>query len=81
MTAWAPGTELDQRSDIFSFGVVLYELLSGRQAFRGENAILGIVAGEFDYDWREAERRFELALSRNPVPSQIRRLAGVAAQA
>jgi len=29
------GEELDARSDLFSFGVVLYELLSGKQAFAG----------------------------------------------
>ena len=30
----AEGNPLDARSDIFSFGSVLYEMLSGRQAFR-----------------------------------------------
>ena len=32
----ARGEPVDARSDIFSFGAVLYELLSGRRAFRGE---------------------------------------------
>lgn len=30
---------VDHRSDIFSFGAVLYEMLSGKRAFRGESAI------------------------------------------
>ena len=33
----ARGRTADQRSDIFAFGCVLYEMLTGRQAFRGED--------------------------------------------
>ena len=32
------GQETDHRCDIFSFGAILYEMLSGKRAFRGETA-------------------------------------------
>ena len=38
------GKPLDVRSDIFSFGSVMYELLSGRRAFHGENAVSTMTA-------------------------------------
>ena len=33
------GKDLDHRSDIFSFGVILYEMLRGRRTFTGESAV------------------------------------------
>ncbi|MFN2482222.1 MAG: protein kinase [Pyrinomonadaceae bacterium] len=35
----AAGRRVDHRSDIFSFGAVLYEMLTGKRAFRGDTAI------------------------------------------
>jgi len=32
------GQEADHRSDIFSFGLILYEMLAGRRAFQGESS-------------------------------------------
>jgi len=36
------------------------------------HAVLGMVAALYDSDWNEAKHRFQLALSREPVPSYVR---------
>jgi serine/threonine protein kinase/Flp pilus assembly protein TadD len=40
----AEGKALDERSDIFSFGAVLYEVLSGRRAFPGSSIAQVLIA-------------------------------------
>src|SRR5262245_37659056 len=40
----AQGKSIDHRSDIFAFGLVLYELLSGRRAFSGETSLTTLAA-------------------------------------
>jgi len=40
------------------------------------HAMLGIVAGHYDYDWGEAERRFRLAVKREPLSPHLRQWYG-----
>jgi len=40
----AQGKEVDARSDIFSFGLVLYEMITGKRAFEGSNPASTIAA-------------------------------------
>jgi serine/threonine-protein kinase len=40
----AQGLTVDTRSDIFSFGLVLYEMLSGKRAFRGDTPLATLAA-------------------------------------
>jgi Tol biopolymer transport system component len=62
------GNAGDHRSDIFSFGAILYEMLSGRQAFRSESSIetLNSILKDDPPDF------FELSLR---VPSALDRIA------
>lgn len=45
---WSPeqagAGEVDARSDVFSFGLVLYEMLTGRQAFKANNTMTLVLA-------------------------------------
>ena len=48
----ARGRPADKRADIWAFGVVLYELLTGRRAFEGEDAstiLAGVIRAEPDW--------------------------------
>jgi eukaryotic-like serine/threonine-protein kinase len=40
----AEGRKVDARSDIFTFGSVLYEMVTGRRAFRGESSMSTLAA-------------------------------------
>jgi hypothetical protein len=40
----AQGRKVDSRSDIFSFGAVLYEMVTGRRAFEGDSSIAILTA-------------------------------------
>jgi Tol biopolymer transport system component len=66
----ASGHPLDGRTDLFSFGLVLYEMATGRQAFTGNTAVLfsGIL-----------HRQPVSALSLNPdLPPQFEQILGKA---
>lgn len=62
----ARGRPVDRRADIWAFGVVLYEMLSGKPAFDGET-IADVLARviESEPDWRQLPA---------DTPSSIRRL-------
>jgi len=60
------GLPVDHRSDIFSFGAVLYELLSGRKAFKRDTAIdtMTAIVRDDPPELSESGRNFPVALDR-----------------
>jgi eukaryotic-like serine/threonine-protein kinase len=60
------GREVDSRADIFAFGAILYEMLSGRRAFGGGTPAdtLGAILEKSPPELPSAERRIPAALAR-----------------
>src|SRR5207247_6781122 len=60
------GRAVDHRSDIFSFGAILYEMLSGRRAFHGESAAetMSAILKEDPPDLSETNHNISPALER-----------------
>jgi len=60
------GKAADSRSDIFSFGAILYEMLSGKRAFHGDSAAdtMSAILKEEPADLAETNRNVSPALER-----------------
>jgi Tol biopolymer transport system component len=60
------GAVADSRSDIFSFGAILYEMVSGRRAFRGETSVetMNAVLREEPLSLSESGREVPLSIER-----------------
>jgi Tol biopolymer transport system component len=60
------GRDVDQRTDIFSFGAILYEMLSGTRAFRGDSHVetMNAILKEEPPELGESARNISPALDR-----------------
>ena len=68
----ARGKTVDQRTDIWAFGVMLYEMLAGQRAFEGESISETLAAVIL--------KEPELAALPENLPAAVRRLSGVASR-
>ena len=77
----ARGKAVDKRADIWAFGAVLYEMLTGARAFPGENltdTLAAVVRAEPDWSVIPPRRRSSSQISRAlpctvPAPGTCRR--------
>ena len=61
----ARGRPVDKRTDIFAFGSVLYEMLTGRRAFQGEDVSDTLAAViRADVDWNPLPREVDARIRR-----------------
>jgi serine/threonine protein kinase/tetratricopeptide (TPR) repeat protein len=60
----ALGTELDQRSDLFTLGLIFYELLSGRMPYKADTALASLMK-------RTQERAAPVSSIENSVPKAL----------
>ena len=60
------GQRVDHRSDVFSLGLILYEMLSGRRAFHGDSAVetLNAILKEDPPELSESDGHINPALER-----------------
>jgi eukaryotic-like serine/threonine-protein kinase len=60
----ALGKDLDQRSDLFTVGLILYELLTGKMPFRAESALASLIK-------RTQERAVPVSDQDNTIPRPL----------
>ena len=61
----AKGREADKRSDVWAFGAVLYEMLTGRRAFDGEDMSDTLASVlKSDPDWAPCLLKYRLPSAR-----------------
>ena len=78
----AKGKSVDKRADIFAFGAVLYELLTGKRAFEGETiteTIAAVLKSEPDWEKLPSDTpwRIQELLRRSLTKEPHDRLAGI----
>jgi eukaryotic-like serine/threonine-protein kinase len=65
----ALGKDLDQRSDLFSLGLILYELLTGIMPFKAESAVASLIK-------RNQERATPVSDHDETIPSALSNIVG-----